>query len=126
MLSKEILHYSDLGTYIHNIDKPWNNRNQVVMTIFHGDRSGRYPEFIPLIDTFIKNIDLPKAIITSCNIMKNRIRDWGVYPDKIKCIPLGIDLRRFQRITIEQKTALRDLMGIPPDALCIGSFQKMV
>jgi len=124
LLTGEILHYSDLGTYIHHIDQPWNKRNQVLMTFFHGDRSGRYPEFIPLIESFLNHIDLPKTIITSCSIMKNRLEDWGVNPEKIKCIPLGIDLGRFQPISPERKKVLRDSLGIPQDALCIGSFQK--
>ncbi len=124
LLSGNILHYSDLGTYIYYIDQPWNKRNQIIMTFFHGDRSGRYPEFIPLIDKFLSHIDLPRAIITSCTIMKNRMLEWGVPQDKIKCIPLGIDLARFQPIARERKTVLREALGIPEDALCIGSFQK--
>jgi len=124
LLTDTIIHYSDLGTYIHHINRPWNKRNQVVMTFFHGDRSGRYPEFIPLIDSFLKNIHLPHSIITSCNIMKNRIVEWGVDQEKVKCIPLGIDLARFQPVSPERKIIIRDSLNIPLDALCIGSFQK--
>lgn len=124
LLSNEIIHYSDLGTYIHYVNGSWNKHNQVVMTFFHGDRSGRYPEFNPLIDSFLNHLHTPKAIVTSCNIMKNRLLDWGVDQEKIKCIPLGIDLARFQPVSPDRKKILKETLNIPTDALCIGSFQK--
>lgn len=56
--------------------------------------------------------------------MKNRLLDWGVDQEKIKCIPLGIDLDHFRPLSPEQKMAIRESLNIPQDALCIGSFQK--
>lgn len=124
LLSKGIIHYSDLGTYIHYINGSWNERNQVVMTFFHGDRSGRYTEFIPLIDSFLNHLNTPKAIVTSCNIMKNRLIEWGIEQERVKCIPLGIDLAHFQPASPERKKIIRESLNIPSDTLCIGSFQK--
>lgn len=124
LLSGEILHYCDLGTFAHHINQPWNRRNQIVMTIFHGNRCKRTPEFIPLIDKLLSHTYHLKTIVTSCNIMKNRLVEWGVNHDKIKCIPLGIDLDRFKPVSSDQKKKLREALDIPPDAFCIGSFQK--
>lgn len=124
LLSGEIIHYCDLGTFAYQINQPWNKRNQIVMTIFHGNRSEQTPETIFLLDQLLSNVNILKAIVTSCSIMKNRLIEWGINSEKIKCIPLGIDLSHFRPASPEQKITLRQSLGIPSDALCIGSFQK--
>ncbi|MBI3160552.1 MAG: glycosyltransferase [Chloroflexi bacterium] len=57
-------------------------------------------------------------------MMAARLFEWGVPEGKIACIPLGVDLSRFQPAAPEARRRQRAALGIPDDAVCIGSFQK--
>jgi glycosyltransferase involved in cell wall biosynthesis len=120
----QIIHYGELGTYLHFLNSPWNKRNTILITVFHGDRSSSFPELSQAINTLLENCDLPEKIITACQIMRKRMLSWGIPEDKITCIPLGIDLSLFHTATQGEKTTQRIKLDIPENAICIGSFQK--
>jgi glycosyltransferase involved in cell wall biosynthesis len=53
------------------------------------------------------------------------LRKLGVPDDKVALIPLGVDLDSFGPPQHPgEREAARAALGIPPDAFCIGSFQK--
>ncbi len=120
----DIVHYGSLWTFLENIGQRHNERNLVVATVFHGNRSPRYPELARAMDLFLDHIEEAQAVVVSCHIMEERLRRWGVSPEVIYCIPLGVDLSLFRSVSAEEKRACRRALGIPDDAICIGSFQK--
>lgn len=124
LLTGQIIHYGELGTFSHFLDSPLNNRNTILVTVFHGDRSPLFPELTLAIDTLLANDQLPRKIVTACQIMQQRLLSWGIAEQKIACIPLGVDLELFQPCSPEEKLAKRHRYHIPNDAVCIGSFQK--
>jgi glycosyltransferase involved in cell wall biosynthesis len=63
-------------------------------------------------------------ILTSCRISEKNLLSWGVEPEKIVRIPLGVDTTHFKPPTLSERQHLREQFGIPEDAICIGSFQK--
>lgn len=70
-------------------------------------------------------IDRLSFLIASCRIMEQRLVEWGLPEEKITLIPLAVDLDRFKPPDDpDQSSRLRMELGIPQDAICIGSFQK--
>ncbi|OFZ51989.1 MAG: hypothetical protein A2381_01225 [Bdellovibrionales bacterium RIFOXYB1_FULL_37_110] len=67
------------------------------------------------------NIDI---IHTSCKLTKYHLIKNGVADEKIKIIPIGIDVDQFKVASIEEKIRLREKLGIPSNSVVIGSFQK--
>lgn len=124
LLKGQIIHYGELGTFLHFLDSPLNNKNTILVTVFHGDRTAVFPELALAIDILLVNHHLPRKIVTACQIMHQRLLSWGIPEQKIACIPLGVDLALFQPCNNEEKLARRRQYSIPDDSICIGSFQK--
>jgi glycosyltransferase involved in cell wall biosynthesis len=49
---------------------------------------------------------------------------WGIPDDKVTMIPIGVDLDIFRPPSPEEKERLRKQLGIHPEYVVIGSFQK--
>lgn len=124
ILVDHILHYGELGTFLSSIGTMRNRNNIIVSTIFHGNRNLEFPHLTQNTEKFLAASQIPRRILTSCQIMKKRLITWGVPPEKVVCIPLGVDLKHFKPPTFEQRLAHRHKMGIPENSVCVGSFQK--
>jgi glycosyltransferase involved in cell wall biosynthesis len=96
--------------------------NEIVGTIFHGDI--KEAPFDQLMEEILGQIKKFSKIHTASRIMEERLQAWGVPPDILTRIPLGVDLEHFRPTGNEEKAKLRNEMGIPQDAYVIGSFQK--
>jgi glycosyltransferase involved in cell wall biosynthesis len=123
-LTGQILHYGELGTFLHSLGTARNNRNILLMTLFHGDLNPGFPELRDSVQRCLDNLDKLACLHTASRIMYNRLLDWGAPEEKVVRIPLGVDLKLFAPPTAEQKKRLRQQLGIPQGAICIGSFQK--
>lgn len=123
LLVDHIIHYGQLGAFLHSLGSARNKHNIIVATIFHGDIDTT-PEIARNVNCFIRNIHRPDRIVTACKIMADRLLDWGASPEKVVQIPLGVDRSLFFPPTSQQRLAIRQRLGIPNDAVCIGSFQK--
>ncbi|MEM6497265.1 MAG: glycosyltransferase family 4 protein [Pseudomonadota bacterium] len=105
----------------------WANRVprrcSLVSTFFHGK-----PEDGPAverhIEQFLKLERRLSRVICSASIVRNRLIDWGVVPEKLSLIPIGCETNRFVPPTTQQREEIRCKFAIPSDALVIGSFQK--
>jgi glycosyltransferase involved in cell wall biosynthesis len=124
LIRDQIVHYGELGLFLHHRNARHIRQNTVVTTVFHGDLASPYPELSSAIETFLQYSQLPTKIVTACSIMERRLKLWGIPSEKIVCIPLGIDLSLFKPTTLENRRIAREKYGIPDDAICIGSFQK--
>ncbi len=98
-------------------------RCSLVSTFFHGK-----PEDGPAverhIEQFLKLERHLSKVICSASIVRNRLLDWGVAPEKLSLIPIGCETNRFVPPTAQQRDDVRRRFDIPSDALVIGSFQK--
>ena len=121
-LAGQIIHYGTLWSWLGNLGTPQNRRNQVVATVFHGDRQDA--DFSEALNKLVDNQASIQRLLTASTIMEQRFIEWGITPERIANIPLGIDLDLFSQPTPEQRRAKRAELGIPEDAFCIGSFHK--
>lgn len=118
----QIVHYGSLWDVLANLDSRHTVRNITVGTIFHGQKEK--PEFQDALGRVLAGKDKFALLHTASQIMKQRLLNWGVPPEKLACIPLGVDLERFRPGSIRGKSDRRNELGIPEDAFCIGSFHK--
>jgi glycosyltransferase involved in cell wall biosynthesis len=118
----EIVHYGSLWESVASLSLKGHNLNKTVATIFHGELED--PKFSDSIRRIIKKQKLFSKIHTSSKIMEDRLKSWGVLSEKLVRIPLGVDLNTFFPVTAVKKESLRKELGIPPEAVCVGSFQK--
>lgn len=63
-------------------------------------------------------------IHTACQTTKKRLIEFGISPEKIKVIPLGVNLSLFKPASFKEKQNLRKKLNIPEESIVIGSFQK--
>ena len=124
-ISRQILHFGSRNIYLgdgryRSVDPS----NRTIFTWFHGSESDLNPENQKMIRAIPECISLVDKVVTSSSIAKGRLIGWGVPESKLKVIPLGIDLERFQPAMRNQYESIREQLGIPEDAVCIGSFQK--
>lgn len=68
-----------------------------------------------------KEID---RIQVSCRFMEEVVLDTGIDRSKVFRIPIGINPGYFRKTTPQLKAAARKELGIPEQAVVIGSFQK--
>lgn len=111
-LSKRILHFNAVP-----VPKKFH-QNKIIMTWYHvneGDQRLRQMEQVA------SRIDL---LHTTAQSTKIKLSSCGFPPEKIRVIPMGIDLRLFNPATQETKSAIRAALEIPNDVFVIGSFQK--
>lgn len=72
-----------------------------------------------------QNLNTADKIITISNATKNYVLRLGANPNKIRVIYNGVDLVRF-RPQPEQKTALRQKLGLPKDAVIVLTVRRLV
>jgi glycosyltransferase involved in cell wall biosynthesis len=123
-LSGQMIHYGEMGTFLATLGKSCNLKNKIVATIFHGSLDSQFPALVNRTELFLQNAAIPTQILTACRIMQDRLLLWGIPNEKIHCIPLGIDLSKFFPVTENARERIRLELDIPPNSICIGSFQK--
>lgn len=118
-LRNQLLHFDSINTFFkkNSVIKP-HRSNKIILTWFHVEPGD--PR-LSLIKIEQQNIQF---IHTSCTSTKEILITAGINPNKIVVIPLGVDTSLFTPATKEQKQALRERLGIAPDRIVIGSFQK--
>lgn len=121
-LSGQIVHYGSLWDTLANIDAKHNRRNTVISTVFHGQIES--PEFSDALEIILRHQDRLARLHTASTIMQQRFLEWGIAPEKLVTIPLGVDLNRFKAAAPQERAKRRRELGIPEDAFCIGSFHK--
>lgn len=97
--------------------------NKIVVSFFHG-KYGDDGHMDEHIDFFLCHINEIDSIVVPNTLVHNRLKAWGVDNEKIKKIPLGVDMRRFTPTTLAEKKRLKEKWKIPDQSLVIGSFQK--
>lgn len=121
-LRGQLLHFGSLGAFAGAVDYAHAD-NRLVATCYHG-----YPEMGGAmrrnLEKLIKEQDRLDRVVTACGIMQERLTGWGIPREKLRLIPLGASRRDFYPLPPAERQKLRAKLGIPADAVCIGSFQK--
>ncbi len=65
-----------------------------------------------------------RAIVVTCETTRRELQKLGADPARLPVIPHGVDLETFHPPSPEQRSAARAALGIPAEALVIGSFVK--
>jgi len=115
----KIIHFGSVNIFLkENGSRRPHKSNKVVLTWFH---------FVPghkRNKNILSSQNRLSFLHTSCNITKNKLISFGVNPEKIKVIPLGVDLSLFKPCSQEKRQALRKELDIPVGKVVVGSFQK--
>lgn len=123
-LRNQIIHYLNRHAYLKGAFREIHQSNHVFFSWFHGDPADPNPARQYLFSVLPEAAAHTEKIVVSCSISYQILRDQGIPETKLVTIPLGVDLSRFQAPTASSKQAIRAKLGIPPQAICIGSFQK--
>ena len=121
-LRGKIIHFGDRYCFFNGPTDRLAARNTLFLTWFHGQRDD--PAMAPLFEQLLQQQGNIERIVTTCSMSHDELVATGVEAERIATIPLGIDLERFRPCGVDRKLAIRRDLGIPRDALCVGSFQK--
>jgi glycosyltransferase involved in cell wall biosynthesis len=116
----QIIHFGSRNTYLPYNYKYVNKDNDIILTWFHGtDKDLDYIRLLPEVSK--KRLSM---LHTSCTITREQLIKWGAAGEKIKIIPIGVDIDLFKKASTCDSKEIRKRLGIPEGAVCIGSFQK--
>jgi len=121
-LYHQVVHFGSLWCFRGHLEEA-HRSNRLVVTVFHGsdDMSPAAREAFRLLKRSVRRLD---AVVTASRLMGGRLAGMGVPAEKLHVIPLGVDLDIFRPAPPEERRRQRADLGIPQDAVCIGSFQK--
>ncbi len=120
----DLLHYGSLGDFLTHRQHPANAHNAVVVTVFHGQRGDPERPYSQHLEELLAHQAEFQRLVTASRIMEDRFLEWGIPPEKLVCIPLGVDLGRFRPASPQEKAEKRRALGIPEETFVVGSFHK--
>lgn len=97
---------------------------RLVFSWFHGDPDDPDPNIRDCYRHLAEARSYVDHVVTSCTRSLANLTAHGWPADRVTLIPLGVDTRRYPARTPADRTARRAQLDIPPDAFCVGSFQK--
>lgn len=118
-IRNQIIHFGSRGTYLPYNYNYVNKENNIILTWYHGTDKDK--DYIGLLPEVSKDL---AVIHTSCTITSDQLIKWGADEKKITIIPIGVDVGLFKGAAINDREKIRRKLGIPDNAICIGSFQK--
>lgn len=119
--SKQCVHYTEQFAILN--PEIFATKHRFSLDYFHGDPiSDR--TFFEVFNAVLKNNGKIHRIRVSHRQMENLVLSSGILPEKVCRIPIGIDIGLFVPQTKESKKAIRKKLGVPENAVVIGSFQK--
>ena len=120
--NKKVVHFGSQYMWV-DWCKTLPRNNHYIVSFFHGKVEDG--EDVRLhISQFLETVALLSTIIVSSSIVKNRLVSWGVSPQKISLIPIGVNNTHFVPTNISKKNDVRKQYGIKKKTIVIGSFQK--
>lgn len=123
-LRNQIIHFIDRYSYLNGTFRRLHPSNQIFLTWFHGNPADPNPAMQQLFATLPEALESIQKVVVSCQISRQTLIEFGIPASQLVTIPLGVDLSRFTPSTTELRLRARTHLGIPKDAICIGSFQK--
>ena len=123
-ITNQVVHFGSRNVYLSGGIDQVHDSNKVVLYWTHGDKSDAKAEMRHMIDRLSDAVHRVRTIVTCSAIGVERLVSWDVPESQIVMIPIGVDLSVFRPSTSSQRQQMRERLGIPDDAMCIGSFQK--
>jgi glycosyltransferase involved in cell wall biosynthesis len=119
------LHYGSPSLYLKNARfREAHPSNRLLFTWSHGQPSNPDPN----IQENIAQLPEGAAWADCVHVLTTTARDFllsrDIPPEKIVHVPQGVNTRVFHPPTPAERAAVRARLGVPDDAICIGSFQK--
>lgn len=121
--SNKLIHFGSINAFTEKKARMSDRSNILVATMYHGNY-GINKQMDNNINMIIKNHQRLDKIIVSTVEMKKRMIDWGIPSEKLVIIPIGFEIGPFIKSRSLSKDEIRQKYQIPPDSICIGSFQK--
>ena len=121
-LAQRVVHFGSQYMWL-TWGRHMSRTNRHVVSFFHGKHEDG-PGVSRHIDEFLQSVPRLNRIVTGAGLIEQRLIAWGVPPALVVRIPIGVDTKLFCPPTLEQKQAARERLGIPDNAVVIGSFQK--
>ena len=98
-------------------------RCRFVTTFFHSKPEDG-PDAARHVEAFVASAPRLDRIVASASIVRERLISWGIAPEKIAQIPIGVETDRFVPPSIAERNVARMRFGIAPHEIVVGSFQK--
>jgi glycosyltransferase involved in cell wall biosynthesis len=120
--AQAIFHLSQFTLLLHGFER---NGNHLGFAWFHG-RPGTpgMPEFDACFETMRRrHTEIDRVQVTN-RAMEELVLGTGVAAEKLHRIPIGIDVEAFPLRTDGDRSAAREVLGLPGSAFVVGSFQK--
>jgi glycosyltransferase involved in cell wall biosynthesis len=105
---------------------PWRSYPHALATAYFHGRPGTpgMPEFDVAYDTLCAHHrELERVQVTHAE-MHDLVLSSGIDAAKVFRIPIGVDVRLFPQRTPDERSAVRQAVGLPEQAYVVGSFQK--
>jgi glycosyltransferase involved in cell wall biosynthesis len=121
----QAVHYTSQFSIMN--ESIYHPKNRISVDYYHGKPGQLENErgsFTKCFDALKKHREDISMVRVSTRDMEALIKSSGISPDKVMRIPIGIDTNIFKPQTLENKRETRNKLGIPEDAVVVGSFQK--
>ncbi|MEK7227478.1 MAG: glycosyltransferase family 4 protein [Patescibacteria group bacterium] len=117
----QAVHYTSQFSLID--ESVYKFRHRISVDYYHG-KPEQQESFRKCFETLQKNHEKLSRVRVSNKEMEGLIKSTGINPDKVMRIPIPVDTNVFTPATRESRRNMRVKLGIPDDAVVIGSFQK--
>jgi glycosyltransferase involved in cell wall biosynthesis len=117
----QAVHYS--SQFSLNESSIYRSRHRISVDYFHG-KPEQGENFKKCFESLKANHSRIARVRVSTMEMESLIRSSGIDPEKVVRIPIGFDEELFRQSDVAHKAEARAKLGIPMDAIVIGSFQK--
>jgi len=114
------------GSQFSLLREPWRGSPHRLATAYFHGRPGTpgYPEFDECFRVLCERHRELARVQVSHAEMHELVLSSGIDPAKVFRIPIGVDLRYFAPQTPGRRAAARASLGLPGNALVVGSFHK--
>ena len=103
-------------------NRPLSNR--VAFSYFHGHPKSSEDEFARNLAIIRRRRHEISRVQVSCRRMQELLLTTGIGSDKVRLIPIGINLTMFPQVNKSKRQRARQRLGLRPDDIVVGSFQK--
>ena len=118
----QVVHFGSIWQFVRHVEHT-HRSNRVLVTFYHGSEDAD-AEMQRAYHALRENMPRVDGVVTASRIMESQLLAAGIPHEKLHLIPLGVDVGRFHPPSPERRRELRRRLGIPDDAITIGSFQK--
>jgi glycosyltransferase involved in cell wall biosynthesis len=119
-LGSKIVHYGSINTcfYANGTLKALPKHSKKIVTWYHIAQDDN-----KLNNTSALNHNLDTIVVTH-ESMRQTLLKAGIWAEKIKLLPMGIDTLTYNFADNKEKIKQKSILGIPKDTFVVGSFQK--